>query len=54
MAEELFQWRSAGLGGGHSLTCGRRYLAEKMAEELFAMPLDEALPILRAFGHYLK
>eukprot|EP00887_Chlorella_sp_A99_P002435 scaffold10.g2435.t1 len=31
-----------------------RYLAEKMASELFALPLDEALPILRAFGHYLK
>ena len=27
---------------------------QKMAEELFALPLDEALPILRAYGHYLK
>ena len=29
-------------------------LLQKMAEELFALPLDEALPILRAYGHYLK
>ncbi len=28
--------------------------AQKMAEELFALPLEEALPIVRAFGHYLK
>lgn len=28
--------------------------AQKMAEELFALPLEEALPILRAYGHYLK
>ena len=27
---------------------------QKMAEELFALPLDEAMPILRAYGHYLK
>jgi hypothetical protein len=27
---------------------------QKMAEELFALPLEEALPILRAYGHYLK
>ena len=30
------------------------WLPQKMAEELFALPLEEALPIVRAFGHYLK
>mgnify|MGYP006940084393 CR=1 FL=1 len=25
-----------------------------MSEELFVLPLEEALPILRAFGHYLR
>jgi len=29
-------------------------LADKMCGELMAMPLEEALPVLRAFGHYLK
>jgi hypothetical protein len=29
-------------------------LADKMSGELMAMPLEEALPVLRAFGHYLK
>ena len=29
-------------------------LADKMSRELMAMPLEEALPVLRAFGHYLK
>jgi hypothetical protein len=29
-------------------------LAQKMAEELFSLPLDEALPIVRAYGHFLK
>jgi hypothetical protein len=31
-----------------------RQLAQRMTEELFALPLEEALPILRAFGHYLR
>lgn len=31
-----------------------RMLADKLAKELMDMPLEEALPILRAFGHYLK
>lgn len=33
---------------------GSRQLAHRMTEELFALPLEEALPILRAFGHYLR
>ena len=30
------------------------YLAEKMSAELMNMPLEEALPVVRAFGHYLN
>ncbi|KAL4519094.1 hypothetical protein Ndes2526A_g00199 [Nannochloris sp. 'desiccata'] len=30
------------------------YLAEKMSTELMSMPLEEALPVVRAFGHYLN
>ena len=41
------------LNSSHDKDAGR-YLGQKMASELFAMPLDEALPILRAYGHYLK
>ena len=33
---------------------GARQLAARMTDELFALPLDEALPVLRAFGHYLR
>lgn len=36
----------------HACTLSR--LPQKMAEELFSLPLEEALPILRAYGHYLK
>lgn len=39
------------LNSSHDKDAGR-YLAQKMAEELFALPLEEALPILRAYGHY--
>lgn len=41
------------LNSAHDKDAGR-YLAQKMAEELFALPLEEALPILRAYGHYLN
>lgn len=41
------------LAAAHDRDAGR-YLAQKMAEELFSLPLEEALPILRAYGHYLK
>ena len=30
------------------------FLARKMSEELMNMPIDEALPITRGFGHYLN
>lgn len=33
---------------------GANHLAHRMTEELFSLPLEEALPILRAFGHYLR
>lgn len=33
---------------------GAQILSQKMAQELFSLPLEEALPILRALGHYLK
>jgi phosphoenolpyruvate carboxylase len=38
----------------HHDTAASQMLASKMASELFALPLEEALPILRAFGHYLN
>ena len=41
------------LSAAHDRDAGRM-LGQKMAEELFALPLEEALPILRAYGHYLK
>jgi phosphoenolpyruvate carboxylase len=41
------------LSSAHDKEAGR-FLGQKMAEELFALPLEEALPILRAYGHYLK
>ncbi|KAL4853378.1 Phosphoenolpyruvate carboxylase 2 [Chlorella vulgaris] len=41
------------LNSAHDKEAGR-LLGQKMAEELFALPLDEALPILRAYGHYLN
>lgn len=31
-----------------------KLLADKMSKELIDMPLEEALPVLRAFGHYLN
>lgn len=31
-----------------------RYLSKKMQDELRQMPLEEALPMARAFGHYLN
>lgn len=31
-----------------------KFLAQKMADELKAMPIDEAMPICRACGHYLN
>ena len=31
-----------------------KFLAQKMADELTAMPIDEAMPICRACGHYLN
>ena len=30
------------------------HLARKMADELMAMPVEEAMPIVRACGHYLN
>lgn len=30
------------------------YLEKKMGDKLMNMPLEEALPITRAFGHYLN
>ena len=33
---------------------GSHQLSKRLAEELFALPLEEALPILRALGHYLN
>ena len=30
------------------------FLAQKMAEELMSMPIDEALPLTRACSHYLN
>ncbi|PRW39191.1 phosphoenolpyruvate carboxylase 4 [Chlorella sorokiniana] len=41
------------LTAAHDKDAGRM-LSQKMAEELFALPLEEALPIVRAFGHYLN
>ncbi|KAI7840424.1 hypothetical protein COHA_005854 [Chlorella ohadii] len=41
------------LTAAHDKDAGR-LLSQKMAEELFALPLEEALPIVRAFGHYLN
>jgi phosphoenolpyruvate carboxylase len=29
-------------------------LADRMSDELMALPLEEALPVVRAFGHYLN
>ncbi len=29
-------------------------LSQRLAEELMAMPIDEALPLTRACGHYLN
>ena len=31
-----------------------QHLARKMADELMAMPVEEAMPIVRACGHYLN
>lgn len=45
------------IGGRAALTACCLFRApclQKMAEELFSLPLEEALPILRAYGHYLK
>ncbi|KAK9823233.1 hypothetical protein WJX72_001252 [[Myrmecia] bisecta] len=33
---------------------GSRFLASKMADELMSMPMDEAMPLTRACGHYLN
>ena len=33
---------------------GGRWLAQRMSAELLGLPLDQALPVLRAYGHYLK
>lgn len=30
------------------------YLATRMIDELHSLPLEEALPLTRAFGHYLN
>ncbi|GAB4814136.1 hypothetical protein N2152v2_001182 [Parachlorella kessleri] len=62
IGEELFQKLekirtlsqcAAQLSAAHDKE-GSRQLAQRMSEELFALPLEEALPILRAFGHYLS
>ena len=31
-----------------------KFLAKKMADELTGMPIEEAMPICRACGHYLN
>jgi phosphoenolpyruvate carboxylase len=31
-----------------------RLLSQRMADELMNMPLDEAMPLARALGHYLN
>lgn len=31
-----------------------KMLSDKLATELVEMPLEEALPVVRAFGHFLK
>jgi len=33
---------------------GANQIQDRMREEIMAMPLEEALPIVRAFGHYLN
>lgn len=41
-------------GAWHTAQEASAFLAHKMSEELSGMPIDEALPITRGFGHYLN
>lgn len=48
MAQTAFMLEKAGD------TTGSNIIQQRMGEELVNLPLEQALPITRAFGHYLN